>query len=303
MDIGAKTDAFVAKYNGTHIDEDGYYGAQCWDVSARFAREMLGCPSFPTGSGGAEGLYRIFAQPIPQFFDRIANNPNDKNQVPQKGDIIVYNASFSPPWGHTALVISATSSSIRVLEQNGNVPGGNAYITNRGYTNIYGWLRPKGGAMADKPTITTLRIAQSEIVGTERGYAHGGQFDQKMIDAHGFKEVNAFIYEMWLAGGDYRNLKDKWKAFYDNNKAIGEQLTLANSTIAGLKTQIDELGKRPTAAELEALKASATDANNKAMAAQAELEKVAAERAEEAETGSRFVRWIGSILSKLKPGS
>lgn len=136
-------DQFVAKYNGVHIDEDGYYGAQCWDVSARYAREVVGCPSFPTGSGGAEGLYRLFQNPIPQYFDRIANDKNDPNQLPQKGDVIVWDASFSPPWGHTALVIGADASGVTVLEQNGNNPGGSAYIKKRGWTGVSGWLRPK----------------------------------------------------------------------------------------------------------------------------------------------------------------
>lgn len=133
-------DQFVAKYNNTHIDEDGYYGAQCWDVVARYAREVVGCPSFPTGSGGAEGLYRLFQNPIPQYFDRIANNPN---QIPQKGDVIVWGASFSPPYGHTALVISANTAGTTNLEQNGNNPGGNAYIKTRNWVGVSGWLRPK----------------------------------------------------------------------------------------------------------------------------------------------------------------
>ncbi|CAB4183052.1 CHAP domain containing protein [uncultured Caudovirales phage] len=136
-------DDFISTYNGVHIDEDGYYGAQCWDVSARYAREVVGCPSFPTGSGGAEGIYRLFQEPIPQYFVRIANDPKDPDQLPQKGDVAVWQASFSPPYGHTALVISADSSGPTVLEQNGNNPGGVSYIKKRGWTGVSGWLRPK----------------------------------------------------------------------------------------------------------------------------------------------------------------
>lgn len=136
---------------GIHIDEDGYYGAQCWDVVARYAREVVGCPSFPTGSGGAEGLFRIFADPIPQYFDRIANNPNDATQLPRKGDVIVWQASFSPPYGHTALVISADAGGVRVLEQNGNNPGGNAYQITRNFVGVSGWLRPKKGQEMEHP--------------------------------------------------------------------------------------------------------------------------------------------------------
>lgn len=138
-------DEYINQTNGVHVDEDGYYGAQCWDVVAQYARIVVGCPSFPTGSGGAEGLYRLYLDPIPQFFDKIANNTNDPNQLPLKGDVIVWEASFSPPSGHTALVISATPSGITVLEQNGNNPGGVAYIKTRNWSGISGWLRPKKG--------------------------------------------------------------------------------------------------------------------------------------------------------------
>lgn len=150
---------FIDTYSGKYIDEDGYYGSQCWDVSARYAREVVGCPSFPTGSGGAEGLFRIFANPIPQYFDRIANDKNDPNQLPKPGDVIVWNKNFSAPWGHTAVCISANSGGVTVLEQNGgNDPNGDgradgvAYIKTRGWTNIDGWLRPKkGNSMATIP--------------------------------------------------------------------------------------------------------------------------------------------------------
>lgn len=184
---------FVSKYNGVHIDEDGYYGAQCWDVSARYAREVVGCPSFPTGSGGAEGLYRIFADPIPQYFDRIANNKSDPNQLPAPGDVIVWDASFSPPWGHTAVCISADASGVTVIEQNGNNPGGAAYIKKRGWTGVSGWLRPKGSSMA------TDKLTKEEVIEIHRayflgdpgpgyGWEHVGQPLDKII--HDFKDAS-----------------------------------------------------------------------------------------------------------------
>jgi hypothetical protein len=151
-------DQFIAESNGVHIDEDGYYGAQCWDLVAKYARVVVGCPSFPTGSGGAEGLFRLFQDPIGQYFDRIPNDASNPNQLPQKGDVIVWQASFSPPYGHTALVVSADSSGPTVLEQNGNNPGGAAYIKKRSWVGVSGWLRPKtkqrGMMMVDRNLLT-----------------------------------------------------------------------------------------------------------------------------------------------------
>lgn len=169
MSIATQTDEFVAKYNGVYIDEDKYYGSQCWDVVARYARECYGCPYFPTGSGGAEGLWRFFSEPIPQYFDKVPASDL------RKGDIVVWNASFYPPYGHTALVWERDGDSIFVLEQDGSKDtngDGNAdgvsYIAHRGITSkVSGGLRPKGGTMdasnapAD-PRFVTLVVSLGE---------------------------------------------------------------------------------------------------------------------------------------------
>lgn len=140
-------DRFVANNVGVYIDEDRSYGSQCWDVVAKYARVEYGCPSFPTVSGGAEGLYRIFAYPIPNFFDKVSRDDL------RKGDIVVWSADFYPPFGHTAVVWSREGNTIFVLEQDGSKdPNGDgkadgvSYIAQRTITNkVAGGLRPKGG--------------------------------------------------------------------------------------------------------------------------------------------------------------
>jgi hypothetical protein len=149
-------DRFVARYNGEYIDEDHSYGSQCWDVVARYAREEFGCTPFPTVSGGAEGLWRFYGDPrsapIFKYFD----------QVPaadlKPGDIVVWNASFYPPYGHTALVWRREGNTIFVLEQDGSKdPNGDgnadgvSYIAQRTITSkVAGGLRPKGAYMYTK---------------------------------------------------------------------------------------------------------------------------------------------------------
>ena len=239
---------FVSKYNGVHIDEDGYYGAQCWDVSARYAREVVGCPSFPTGSGGAEGLFRIFANPIPQYFDKIANNPNDPNQIPQPGDVIVWQSSFSPPYGHTAVVISCDSSGPTVLEQNGNNPGGVAYIKKRNWVGVSGWLRPK----------TQGGLIMNEESGVEL-YRTGLHRDPESPDAA--RQWNGQTSAQAMRGlrespewkGTHSTLANFPKIVAERDSANGalNQVTIERDQLKG---QVETLNQRPTQDVVDSLK-------------------------------------------------
>jgi len=65
------------------------------------------------------------------------------------------------------------------------------------------------------------------------------------------------------------------------------------STIANLKLQIEALSARPTQEQYDKLKATAEDANAKALALQEE--KVQAEK-----TGNAFIRWIGGLFGGSK---
>ena len=159
---------FIDKYNGVHIDEDGYYGAQCWDLVARYAREVYGCPSFPTVTGGAAGLFSNTAPIILQYFDRVANNPNDANQIPPDGAVIVWGTTWSPPYGHTAVKTSGgKGQNMTVIEQNGNNPGGAAYLKSRNYSGVTGWLVPKGNTMA------TDKLTKEDVIEIHRAYFIG----------------------------------------------------------------------------------------------------------------------------------
>lgn len=279
-------DQFIQKYDGVHINEDGYYGAQCWDVAARYAREVVGCPSFPTGSGGAEGIYRFFTSPINKYFTRVANDKNNPDQLPPKGAIIVWNGTFSAPWGHIAVVINATQAGIDVLEQNGDNPGGYAYITKRTWHKaIDGWLVPiKGGADMAEPLITkddidVVRIAHSEIGGWPLDESHAGIHDGKFMEAWGGKTVRDLIRGQWKAGEGFRAVREQWRLAFEKNQNVGKQLVEANAMITDLRRQIDELDDRATPEQVKALKDAAEDATKKAMAAQAELEQKAVEDA------------------------
>lgn len=182
-------DEFVAKYNGKAIDFDGAYGNQCWDLAAQYSKEVVGLQGgawqvMPTGpNGGAIEVFTVFKAPLGTYYDKIANSP-DPNNLPKKGDLVIWNWGT---FGHIALCLGATSASISVFEQNSPV-GSLCHITNaKQWSGCVGWIRPKqvtGGTEVFN-TIEEVKEAYLQmrgVIGTDaemRGWI--GQSKQKWI--------------------------------------------------------------------------------------------------------------------------
>ena len=213
-------DEFVAQYNGKYIDEDYHFGSQCWDVVARYAREKWGCPYFPTGSGGAEGLWRLFYSPIPDYFTKVPNTDL------KKGDIAVWDASFYPPYGHTSLVWEREGNYIWSFEQDGSkdpngdgIADGVSYLVRRLITGkLSGGLRPKGGSAS----MSTL--GDYEIDALCKGF-------------FGYPASQADINE---SKGKESNERIRW--FFANNAYTAREKTMAN-----LEQQVADLTKENAA--------------------------------------------------------
>lgn len=256
MNQAQHADAFLARWNGRRVDEDGYYGTQCWDLPARYAREEYGCPSFPTGSGGAEGVYRLFGGVIPQYFDRIANDPKDPNQLPQKGDIIVWNANFFPPYGHIAIVLAASPQSITVFEQNGatddgvnrdgntnarkgdGIADGVAYQITRAWSpHVAGWLRPK----VKEEGMANLSTHEARMIYLEYGYDVAGN-DPALVNRQEL-ELRRGIAGMVV--NERNNVQNQIKGMQMTIDGLRTELDAErkgyDQQIADLKKQIDVL--------------------------------------------------------------
>jgi hypothetical protein len=133
---------------GRGVDMDNGDGFQCWDLGAHYAREVCGSLNSPwlgTKTGSAKDIYRRFDETInPRFFDRIANDKNDVNQVPRAGDLMVADGTF----GHVCIFLGMNGDgSFTVLEQWGGDFVATEGIRERTYTwrsmSWLGWLRPK----------------------------------------------------------------------------------------------------------------------------------------------------------------
>src|SRR5438552_620025 len=68
----------------------------------------------------------LFGDANTQYFEPIVNNHNDPNQVPQQGDVMVFDATpqsgytnqFNNPDGHAGICESASSAGYALLQQN-----------------------------------------------------------------------------------------------------------------------------------------------------------------------------------------
>ncbi|MDI9472519.1 MAG: CHAP domain-containing protein [Tissierellia bacterium] len=130
---------------GVYMDLDGWYGYQCKDVLDYYANDMFGSYRSIVGPGDAKDL---FHGPSDEYFIKITRESTGPNSIPKMGDVIIYGGGSGNPYGHLAVVISATETSIRVLEQNSNGSGSNpAEYSTRPYSGssgeVIGWLRPR----------------------------------------------------------------------------------------------------------------------------------------------------------------
>src|SRR3990167_5370538 len=116
---------FVKKYAGRKVDFDGTLGAQCVDLVRMYLKE-LGLPQ-PPSIVSAYLAWNRWLYP-------------KGTGIPQSGDIVVWGQKWGPD-GHIAVVVRATASSVKVLEQN-NPLGSPCRVWDHSYNNILGWLRP-----------------------------------------------------------------------------------------------------------------------------------------------------------------
>lgn len=129
---------FVKKYNGKAIDFDKAYGAQCVDLFRQYCADVLEIGH--TGSvDGAKDLFLKYdvLSKEKKAFCRI------KEQLGayyKQGDVLVWNATKTNPYGHVAIMICEMSGDFVVFEQNGMKQDG-AKIGLRSRENLLGALR------------------------------------------------------------------------------------------------------------------------------------------------------------------
>ncbi len=137
---------------GRGMDLDGVNQFQCVDVINDYGNYLFGSWEQTVGRGNAKDKYVNMPA---SYWEKIPNNPRDPNQLPERGDVIVWpgftvvlnGTTVNNPAGHIAVVLSATPTSVTTIAQDG------FYKTRPAFQVTYplllngvlpiGWLRPR----------------------------------------------------------------------------------------------------------------------------------------------------------------
>lgn len=126
---------FINANNGSYLDFDGAYGAQCVDL-VQFWSQKLGGPRL---SGNAVDLQ---GQTHDGFFRWVDNTPDG---VPRAGDIMVW-GEYAPygisQYGHTGVFVSGDVNQFTSFDQNWPTGAACHEVHHANYGGVLGWLQP-----------------------------------------------------------------------------------------------------------------------------------------------------------------
>jgi hypothetical protein len=144
----------------------------------------------------------------PKLTIPFVQHPNGGSDAPQAGDLIVFNAISTDPYGHVAVVADTGPDYVDIVEQNwDNVnPVGTARLPISGTTMparnglpIFGWLRSSNAAAPFKPVVVT---AKGQVVGDSGATTYGGTTSITLAKPIVGAAATPTGRGYWLLGGD-----------------------------------------------------------------------------------------------------
>ena len=118
---------FVVTYNGKKVDFDNAYGYQCVDLFRQYCKDVLKVEQCPSVEGAKD------------LFEKHGNLKQTTGSY-APGDVLIYSATKSNPYGHVCILVSLLDSdTFIVFEQNGFEQTG-AKLTVRGKVGLIGGL-------------------------------------------------------------------------------------------------------------------------------------------------------------------
>lgn len=163
-------ESFKSAVIGKPLDVDGN-GIECVDVADGLAQAYFPGHSWTELLPPVAGAKQLATNYNPNFFDWVANNHADANQLPSVGAIMVFDATPAPgysnqfpnPDGHAGGCDSASSANYVLLQE--NAPNAGEYVNATTYgwkfRPCMGWLVPKlESAPAPAPTPDTSLVGK-----------------------------------------------------------------------------------------------------------------------------------------------
>lgn len=243
-------DSFIATWNGKKADYDGMWGGECVDLYNFYMRDVFKLS--PYAFGGVNGA-KDLAVNLPKYADIewIKNNPNDPNQVPKRGDIVVIGAPIGANYGHVGICTAATGTYLELFDQLGNLNDAlekPSAVRNQSWMWPYvlGWARLKQGD-------ESMAIKNPEFIRNMYRYVGGREATQTDIDIHtnGTPEslLNGFI-----SGGDLEVVRQR-KVIADLQTALkNEQSKPPREVVKEVEKIVTEYVDRPVIVEKEVIK-------------------------------------------------
>lgn len=199
-------------------------------------------------------------------FDVIRNDPNNTNQFPLPGDIMVWDKSWGGGYGHTGVISSANGTSFDCFEQNN--PGAPKINHHANYGGVLGWLHPKTSSVPmSKMTQAeedAMRNRRDELFNENQDLKKtiitlNGKIEQQALaiaqdarDDHDLglanlaleTRINTFIEQLGLPQGTADQIAlDKIKGLL---KPIDEQVKPLQKYAEGLTKELPSLEKKRT---------------------------------------------------------
>ena len=114
-------DKWIQQTQGRYWDMDGAYGAQCWDLWAKYSMDMYGMSiqDCITPTGYAGGLYTSY--PVSARCEQVYERIPASGYSPVAGDVAIWGYGTYTPYTHVAIVAGnegVKNNSIYILTQN-----------------------------------------------------------------------------------------------------------------------------------------------------------------------------------------
>lgn len=214
--------SFMETAIGKFFNPDGMYDFQCKDLIDAYCVWLWGSWVDTIRPGNAN---QCFDNANPVYFEKIRNDPNDPNQVPQYGDIVMSAGDWLNEFGHIWLNVFATPGYMSVLQQNvggyANTPtqGGILFYDQLGTGPVIGWLRPRLQSASIGPAgdIIVGEIVDMEDLTVADIDAIVDRVSKKVLD--GMKEhMNALVITGFKWNG--KDNPGLWPIVVENQKRI-----------------------------------------------------------------------------------
>lgn len=139
---------------GKPLDIDKAFGDQCVDVVLNWGQQLYPNASYSTVFPPVPSAKMLFAHANLVYFDKIENDHTNANQLPQQGDILVFDPTpevgftnkFPNSDGHTGVLDHCDKKTYTIVMQDGSNPKGVTTVQTQPwlYRPCIGWLHPKG---------------------------------------------------------------------------------------------------------------------------------------------------------------